>query len=69
MAGIERVTDALASVRSSTGRSYLDEEGWPRDEVDAMRRRLDRIDHRLRGWQDRWMTRQDDKLNDDTDEW
>lgn len=62
---MERATDALASVRSTSGRSYLDEEGWPPDEVDTMRRRLDRVDHRLRGWQDRWVTRQDDKPDDD----
>lgn len=63
----ERATSALAAVRSPTGRSYLDEEGWPTDEVDAMRRRLDRVDHRLHGWQDRWIARQNENVDDDDD--
>lgn len=63
---MEKATDAVAAVRSATGRSYLDEEGWPTDDVDALRRRLDRIDHLLRGWQNRWTTRQEDKPNDDS---
>jgi hypothetical protein len=64
---MERATSALAAVRSTTGRSYLDEEGWPADEVDAMRRRLDQVDHRLRGWEDRWITHQNEKVDDDGD--
>jgi hypothetical protein len=67
LAAMEKATKAVAAVRSAAGRSYLDEEGWPDNEVDAVRRRLDRVDHLLRSWQDRWAARQEDKLDDSTD--
>ena len=47
MAVVEKAMADLASVRSATGRSYLDEEGWPSGEIEAMRRRLDEVDHEL----------------------
>src|SRR6266540_1343988 len=67
LAAMEKATKALAAVRSAAGRSYLDEEGWPDDEVDAVRRRLDRVDHLLRSWQDRWAARQEDKADESAD--
>jgi len=62
---MEKATKIVAAVPSVAGRSYLDEEGWPSAEVDPLRRRLDRIDHLLRGWEDRWDARQADKHVDD----
>jgi hypothetical protein len=71
MAGLEGAARVLASIPSVTGRSYLEEEGWPGEEIDAMRRRLDSVDHRLHGWQDRWDARhrddRDDNLDDEPD--
>jgi len=67
MAVLEKATRAVGAVHSAAGRSYLDEEGWPDDEVDHVRRRLDRIDHLLRGWQDRWAARQEDQPEVDVD--
>lgn len=66
MTGLERAMADLTAVRSGTGRSYLDEQGWPSTEIEAMRHRLDEVDHRLRGWQDRWTARQADQRDDDT---
>jgi hypothetical protein len=68
LTALEKATKAVADVRSAAGRSYLDEEGWPDDEVDAVRRRLDHVDHLLRSWQDRWAARQKDRPDDDSDE-
>ncbi len=67
MTELERVMADLTAVQSPTGRSYLDEHGWPSTEIEAMRHRLDGVDHRLRGWQDRWATRQADQREDDED--
>ncbi len=63
--GVEKTVRDLASVPSATGRSYLDEEGWPGDEIETMRGRLDTVDHQLHGWKDRWAARRDDKRDDD----
>lgn len=61
---VERSTSLLGKVPNAAGKSYLDEEGWPEHEVDPARRRLDRIDRRLAAWQDRWMNRIADILDE-----
>ena len=66
MTQTEDATCELAAVPSSTGRPYLDEEGWPENEVREMRHRLDEVDHSLHGWQDRWATRQKEKDDEES---
>src|SRR6266540_387214 len=58
---VERSTSLLAAVPNTAGKPYLDEEGWPEDDVEPVRRQLDRIDRRLATWQDRWIDRKADR--------
>jgi hypothetical protein len=64
---LEKATKALGGIRGVSGRSYLDEDGWPAEDIDEVRNRLDGIDHSLRGWGARWIARQAD-MSDDGDE-
>jgi hypothetical protein len=65
MQSVERATTALAAVKSESGRSYLDEQGWPEADVDEVLRRLHKINFRLTDWGERWLARQEDSSDDE----
>jgi len=65
---LEKATQKLSRIRSATGRRYLDEEGWPEDEIKPVRERIDLIVHKLRTWEQRWTERRDDEADEELGE-
>lgn len=56
---LELAMKRLQAVPSDSGRSHIDEQGWPKDQVEEVRDRLDEIRHTLRSWRSRWDARQE----------
>ena|SRR6266511_3344090 len=65
LTAFEKLAKDLAAVPTAAGRSYLEEQGWPEDEIEPVILRMNRISSKLGVWQDRWMARNVDDAEED----